>query len=122
MAVAGFSMHLVHHALVPRALLLAVAFEQTSEEGLSLHCQVDVRRLKEALWQRIKQLGNVQRPGSGEEAPPPAHATLRFQVQQLGMIAVALFPSVLITQFSCFGRRRPKPGCPCTGCVQDVKL
>jgi hypothetical protein len=61
---------------------------------------VDVRRLKEALWQRIKQLGKAQRAVPVEEASPPGQTTLRFQVQHLNMTAAALRPIPLHHTFT----------------------
>ena len=62
-----------------------------------------MRRLKEALWQRIKQLGKAQRAAPGEEAPPPGEMTLRFQVQHLGMTAAAMRPVALHSTFTSAG-------------------
>ena len=48
-----------------------------------------MRRLKEALWQRIQQLGKAQSALPEEPAP----ATLSFQVQHLGTTATMSLPS-----------------------------
>lgn len=52
--------------------------------------QVDVRRLKEALWLRIKQLSERQRESLAEDEPPPADIQLRFQVQHLLQTSIEL--------------------------------